>query len=154
MERPAISIVPFEPRHLERIVAITLEGFQGVSIDYRIEERFGFIEPGWRERKASDVRRAAEREPQGIFVALAGDEVVGYVTVETSHDKSIGRIADLAVDARFRRRGIGSLLLERALSYIKETGVRLAKIETLENNEAGQAAYPKLVSSIKRAALV
>ena len=144
MSRPAYRIVPFRPEYLDRIVEITLEGFQGVSIDYWIEETFGFIEPGWRERKASDVRRAARTEPEGIFVALDGTEVIGYVTVETSREKSVGRIADLAVDARYRRQGIGTLLLERALRYIKESGVRLAKIETLANNEAGQAAYPKL----------
>lgn len=140
----SIRIAPFEARHLDRIVEITLEGFHGVSIDYLIEERFGFVAPGWKERKASDVRKSAEREPDGIFVALDGDEVIGYVTVETVPQKSIGRIADLAVDARYRRRGLGTLLIERALTYIKEKGMRLAKIETLANNEAGQAAYPKM----------
>ncbi len=142
--KPAYPIVNFEPHHLERIVEITLEGFEGVSIDYWIEEEFGVLPPGWKERKASDVRRSAEREPQGIFVALDGDEVIGYVTVETSHAKSVGRIADLAVDLRYRRQGVGSILIDRALRYIKESGVRVAKIETLANNEAGQATYPKL----------
>ena len=139
-----VTIAPFRPEHLERIIEITLEGFEGVSIDFWIEKEFGHIEPGWKERKAADVRLSAETEPEGIFVALDRDEVVGYVTVSTSESKSIGRIADLAVDSRYRRQGLGTALIERALEYIKERGMRLAKIETLAVNEAGQAAYPRL----------
>lgn len=142
--KASYQILSFEPHHLDRIIEITLEGFEGVSIDYWIEQNFGPIEPGWRVRKASDVKRSARQEPEGIFVALDGAEVIGYVTVETSQEKSVGRIADLAVDARYRRQGVGSILIDRALRYIKESGVRVAKIETLANNDAGQAAYPKL----------
>lgn len=145
MKRPASEarIVPFEPSHLPRIVEITLEGFRGVSVDYLVEERFGEIEPGWRERKAADVRGAAAEQPEGIFVAMEDDEVIGYVTVLVSLEKSLGRIADLAVDARHRQRGLGSRLIDVALEYMRSRRLRLAKIETLTSNEAGQVAYPK-----------
>jgi ribosomal protein S18 acetylase RimI-like enzyme len=138
-----LQIVAYRPEHLSRILELTAEGFQGVSIDHLVEQRFGFIEPGWRERKLTDLRSAAEREPEGIFVAVKEGEVIGYITVSISRAKSLGRIADMVVDARFRRQGIGSKLIERALDYMREQGMRLAKIETLTNNEAGQAAYPK-----------
>lgn len=143
-QQEVYPIVSFEPEYLDRIIEITLDGFRGVSIDFWIEEEFGRVEPGWEERKAADVRRSAAEEPHGIFVALDGDDVIGYVTVETSETKSIGRIADLAVDGRYRRRGLGSRLIERALTYITESGMRFAKIETLATNEAGQVAYPKM----------
>jgi ribosomal protein S18 acetylase RimI-like enzyme len=138
-----LQIVSYRPEHLPQILELTAEGFQGVSIDYLVEQRFGFIEPGWQERKLTDLRQAAEREPEGIFVAVKDGEVIGYIAVTISQAKSLGRIADMVVDARFRRQGIGSKLIERALEYMREQGVRLAKIETLTNNEAGQAAYPK-----------
>lgn len=137
------KIVAYRVEHLPRILELTAEGFQGVSIDHIVEQRFGFIEPGWQERKLTDLRAAAAREPEGIFVALKEDEVIGFITVTISRQKSLGRIADMVVDARYRRQGIGSRLIERALQYMKEQGMRLAKIETLTNNEAGQAAYPK-----------
>lgn len=138
-----MQIVAYRPEHLPRILELTAEGFQGVSIDHLVEQRFGFIEPGWQERKLTDVRSAAAREPEGIFVALEEDEVVGYITVTISREKSMGRMMDMVVDARYRRQGIGSQLIERALQYMRDQGMRLAKIETLTNNEAGQAAYPK-----------
>lgn len=149
-----IEIVPFRPEYLPRIIEITLEGFQGVSVDFLVEEQFGEVDPGWQERKATDVRQAAQREPEGIFVAVTAageggssadsEEVVGYVTVLCSPEKSLGRIADLAVDKRYRRRGLGGALIEKALDYMRMRGLRLAKIETLTTNSAGQVAYPKL----------
>lgn len=139
-----IRIVQYQPSHLDRILAITAEGFRGVSIDYLIEEMYGYIEPGWEERKFSDIRRSVETEPEGVFVAEANGEVVGYITVTLSRTKRLGRIADLAVDARYRRQGVATRLLMHAVSYMREQGMHLAKIETLTNNAAGQAAYPKL----------
>lgn len=138
------EIVPYRPEYLPRMLEITIEGFRGVSIDYWIEQRFGPADPGWEERKAADIRRAVAIEPGGVFVAVEGSEAIGYVTVETSSEKRIGRIVDLAVDARYRRRGVGSRLIERALAYMRERRMQFAKIETLTTNEAGQAAYPSL----------
>lgn len=144
MNATGVTIVPYQPAHLERMVEITLEGFRGVSIDYLLEQRFGPVTPGWEQRKAADVRRLAAIEPQGCFVAVNGALVVGYVTVETSQEKLIGRIADLAVDARCRRHGLGSRLIDQAIAYIKASGMRFAKIETLTTNESGQVVYPRM----------
>ncbi|HHW10034.1 MAG TPA: GNAT family N-acetyltransferase [Firmicutes bacterium] len=139
-----IVIVNYKPEHQSRIEEITLEAFQGVSIDYLAEQKLGVVPPGWGVRKVHDIRRCIKAEPEGVFVALDGDIVAGYVTVETSAEKKVGRIIDLAVDSAYRRRGIGSQLIRRGLEYMKEKGMLLAKIETLETNEAGMAAYPKL----------
>jgi ribosomal protein S18 acetylase RimI-like enzyme len=139
-----IVIANYQPQHLSRILEITSSGFSGVSIDYWAEQHLGYVAPGWQERKLADVRRTINDEPSGVFVALAGGEVVGYVTVETYSAKKLGRIVDLAVDAQYRRQGLGSRLITRGLEYMKERGMNLAKIETLTTNEAGQAAYPKM----------
>ena len=138
------QIVPFQAEHLPRLIEITLEGFRDVSVDFLIEENFGVVEPGWEVRKAADIRYAAEQEPQGIFVATVIAEVIGYVTVATSSQKRIGRIADLAVDNKYQRQGVGSSLIEYAISYIRDIGMGFAKIETLTTNKSGQVAYPKL----------
>lgn len=138
------QVVPFQDEHLPRLIEITLEGFSGVSVDFLIEENFGIVEPGWEVRKAVDIRCAAKQEPQGIFVATTVDEVVGYVTVATSSEKRIGRIADLVVNKRYQRQGVGTSLIEFAISYIRNVGMCFAKIETLTANASGQAAYSKL----------
>ncbi|MGH2350425.1 MAG: GNAT family N-acetyltransferase, partial [Chloroflexota bacterium] len=75
---------------------------------------------------------------------VRGGEVVGYVTCEVLPNLGLGRIPDLAVDARWRGRGLGRRLLEHALTSFRELRLPLAKIETLAHNEVGRHLYPSL----------
>lgn len=140
----SVAIRSYQPEDLSRILELTVEGFQGVSIDHLMEQQFGFVEPGWQERKLCDMRQTIMAGPEGVFVAVRDEHVLGFVTVVISEPKSIGRIADLVVDAQERNQGIGRQLLNAALTYIKERGMSFAKIETLDVNPVGQALYPKL----------
>jgi ribosomal protein S18 acetylase RimI-like enzyme len=132
------------PSDADRIRELTIEGFDGVSIDQNSERLFGTGPyPAWRERKWAGVRDQLDMHPADHFVAELDSEVVGYITTGWSAETRIGRIPDMAVDARHRRHGIGSRLIERALAHLLERGMTLAKIETLEQNAAGESLYPK-----------
>ena len=48
-----------------------------------------------------------------------------------------------AVDARYRARGVGSTLIQHAIDWMRAQGMAMAKIETLAQNERGQALYPR-----------
>jgi ribosomal protein S18 acetylase RimI-like enzyme len=82
--------------------------------------------------------------PEHCWVAEANGEVVGYVTTEVLPALGVGRIPDLAVDGAWRGKGVGRLLLERALEMFREMGLPFAKIETLAHNEVGRHLYPSL----------
>ncbi len=139
-----MSIRPFQPADLPRVQQITIDSFEGVSIDRNIETRFGLIDgKDWRERKARDVTTDCQVQPEGVFVAEEDGQVVGYITTRIDRFTSIGRIPNLAVDPEFRALGIGSKLIEHAIEYIRSEGMALAKIETLVQNERGQALYPR-----------
>ncbi len=139
-----MSIRPFQPADLSRVQQITIDSFEGVSIDRNIETRFGRIDgKDWRERKARDVTMDCQVQPEGVFVAEEDGQVVGYITTRIDRFTSIGRIPNLAVDPEFRALGIGSKLIEHAIEYIRSEGMALAKIETLVQNERGQALYPR-----------
>lgn len=139
-----MSIRPFQPADLSRVQQITIDSFEGVSIDRNIETRFGLIDgKDWRERKARDVTTDCQVQPEGVFVAEEDGQVVGYITTRIDRFTSIGRIPNLAVDPEFRALGIGSKLIEHAIEYIRSEGMALAKIETLVQNERGQALYPR-----------
>jgi ribosomal protein S18 acetylase RimI-like enzyme len=135
---------PFRTGDLDRIREITIESFEAVSIDRNIERDFGLVAGrDWRERKARDVTADCEAQPEGVFVAEEGGEVIGYVTTRLDRFTRIGRIPNLAVDARHRGRGLGSALIECALQWMRAQGMAMAKIETLVQNERGQALYPR-----------
>jgi len=140
-----MTIRPFRPADLSRVQAITVGSFEGVSIDRNIEQAFGPVAgKDWRERKARDVTTDCEVQPEGVFVAETEDgEVAGYVTTRLDRFTRIGRIPNLAVDEQFRGQGVGTQLIEHAVDWMREQGMAMAKIETLVQNERGQALYPR-----------
>jgi ribosomal protein S18 acetylase RimI-like enzyme len=125
--------------------AITVEAFDGVSIDRNIEEQAGPINGrDWKWRKAKHIDDDVAREPAGAFVAELGGEVVGYITTWHDTDSGIGNIPNLAVDRDQRGHGIGRKLIEHALAHFRQLGLRYARIETLAQNPVGQNLYPSL----------
>jgi ribosomal protein S18 acetylase RimI-like enzyme len=139
-----MTIRPYRPEDLPRVRAITVDSFEGVSIDRNIEREFGAVAgKDWRERKARDVTTDCEVQPEGVFVAEEDGEVLGYITTRLDRFTGIGRIPNLAVDERARGRGLGTQLIEHAIAFMREQGMAMAKIETLAQNERGQALYPR-----------
>ena len=140
-----MTIRPFRPEDLPRVQAITVDSFEGVSIDRNIEHAFGTVGGrDWRERKARDVTTDCELQPEGVFVAVTDEgDVAGYITTRLDRFTKIGRIPNLAVDEQFRGCGLGSQLIDHAIAWMREQGMEMAKIETLVQNERGQALYPR-----------
>ena len=140
-----MRIRPYIPEDRDALVRITLICFDGVSIDQNIEKKFGKVGGrDWKFRKARHIIWDIEANPEGIFVAEEDGEPVGYVTTRPDHETKIGWIPNLAVLPEHRRKGIGKALMDRALDYLKEKGMEMAKIETLEQNEVGKRFYPKV----------
>jgi ribosomal-protein-alanine N-acetyltransferase len=85
------------------------------------------------------------RDPRGIFVAEADDgTVLGYVSSWCDREAGIGHIPNLVVAAGHRGRGIGRRLLEHILDHFRVQGLTHAKIETLVQNDVGNALYTSL----------
>ena len=138
-----ITIRGYEARDQVRIRELTLEGFDGVSIDQNADRLLGLdSEPLWKTRKWAGVKTELEASPSDHFVAELDGEVIGYITTNPQPDAGIGQIPNMAVDARYRRRGVASSLIEHALHHLRACGMRVAKIETLVQNAQGQTLYP------------
>src|SRR6476659_6477126 len=140
----AFTLRPYRPDDLPRLCRITVASFEGVSIDRNIERAFGPLAGrGWGERKAREIALDCAEQPDGVFVAEADGAVAGYVTTRLDRFSGIGRIPNLAVDERFRGRGLGTELIRFAVGWMRAEGMSMAKIETLDQNERGQALYPR-----------
>jgi ribosomal protein S18 acetylase RimI-like enzyme len=111
-----------------------------------MEQRLGaFGEGGWKGRKVAAIADDCRLQANGVFVAeeLSG-RVVGYVTTRLNAVSRIGWIPNLAVDPAHQGKGLGRKLLEHAIEFFRESGMEVAKIETLEQNPVGQNLYPSL----------
>lgn len=139
----SVTIRVAKPEDLPVIKAITVEAFNGVSIDRNIEEQFGLINGhDWKWRKARHIDYDASRDPAGVFVAEVDGQIAGYITTFSDREASIGLIPNLALDAAYRGQGIGRHLIQHALDHFRSQGLSHAKIETLTQNEVGKQLYP------------
>lgn len=84
-------------------------------------------EGSFRAHIAKRIRKA--------WLAFYGDELVGYCCAVTNC------IDDIWVDPRYRRRGIGSRLLEQATAGIREKGYQNVQVGCEDFNEGARAFF-------------
>lgn len=75
---------------------------------------------------AGRFRELAKDPDHGLFVAVAGDSVVGFLHVfarRALHTKHAAQVLAMAVAPSYRRGGIGSLLLAAAEAWAAERGL-------------------------------
>ena len=129
---------------LKALRDITVTCFHGTSIDQNIECTFGRTgDHDWRWRKARSIDADAEVNPGGIFVYEVDGGVAGYITTRIDPEIQTGLIPNLAVLPEHQGKGIGKALLSAALDYFEGRGMRLAKIEALDQNPVGPTFYPR-----------
>ena len=75
-----------------------------------------------------DYARAAHEGP--TFVAEAGGETIGFVTLKQTSDCA-AELHVMAVLAQWQRRGVGGALVARAAAYARAGGCALLHVKTL-----------------------
>ena len=118
-----MQLRPFRPADLETLYRIDQACFPpGVS--YSREELGGFIaHPNSR-----------------TWVAHAGDEIVGFL-VAGREPQQVGHIITIDVLEQWRRRAVGSALMDAAENWGRQQGLQLIYLETGEDNDAAKAFY-------------
>jgi GNAT superfamily N-acetyltransferase len=106
---------------------------EDVPVGMRLREHAGF------NQTQADWRRFLALEPQGCFVGEWEGEAVG--TVANFVFSSIGWIAMLLVDKRFRGRGIGTRLMQHAMDYLQQRRVATMRLDA---TPMGRPIYEKL----------
>jgi ribosomal protein S18 acetylase RimI-like enzyme len=101
--------------------------------------------PGMSLNGIDDSRQGIEkylnRNPGTCFVAEEDGLIRGVIL--SGHDGRRGYIHHTAVDALYRRRGIGKALLDAALGALKREGIHKAALVVFTDNAAGNAFWEK-----------
>ena len=101
-------------------------------------ERVSFSDPPW----SRDSFAALVDSPRAYFTVACedpADAVVGYVVAWFVVDEA--EIANLAVAPDHRHRGIGSRLLDAALTEARLAGAVMVHLEVRDSNAAARALY-------------
>jgi ribosomal protein S18 acetylase RimI-like enzyme len=141
-----IVIRPYRETDRSVLCALTVDAFDGVSIDQNVDRLFGPIagrDWGWRKARHFELDVAGGAEV-AVAAEVETDRAVGYVTFFFQREARIGWINHLAVAAGLRSQGLGRRLLEHALERFRAEGMTIAQIETLEQNAIGLHLFPAL----------
>jgi ribosomal-protein-alanine N-acetyltransferase len=140
-----VNIRRYHKRDRQSVLDITDRSFEGFCLEANMEQHFGTIAgTSWQKRKHDAIEYDLRYSSKHVFVAEIGGEVVGYVCTRLYSERMIGHIANMAVAPEHQDRGIGRMLMARALENFRDCGMRYARIETLERNERGRHLYPEM----------
>lgn len=113
-----------------------LEKMTSAHIDgvCKIEEAC-FVHPWSRQSVESELAN----ENSVFIVAVEGEIVIGYIGMSVVIDE--GYIFNVAVNADFRRKGVGTALINELVTYGKKNNLCFITLEVRESNQAAISLY-------------
>lgn len=113
-----------------------LEKMTSAHIDgvCKIEEAC-FSHPWSRQSVESELAN----ENSVFIVAVEGEKVIGYIGMSVVIDE--GYIFNVAVNADFRRKGVGTALINELVTYGKKNDLCFITLEVRESNQAAISLY-------------
>jgi ribosomal-protein-alanine N-acetyltransferase len=89
----------------------------------------------------------SKKWPEGCLVAKLNKEIVGYIIGEKNKDS--GLIVSVAVKKEWRKRGIGTKLIEKLLENFKKEGIKIVFLHVREENKETINFYQSLGFKIR-----
>jgi len=126
------------------IFAINLRSWDGdITTHELLENRHGrFHGRPWNEHIAQAVSAHILEEGVETFVAEQNGRVIGFALAQIECDKpDVGIVSYNAVDPDCRGQGIGTALVKQVISCLKEQGVRILVVWTLEAGKPARKVY-------------
>lgn len=104
------------------------------------------------EQSEDFIKLTIENDNFENFVALVDDEIVGFLIItqdktpeyECFYPRKFAHIIDIVVDAKNRKQGIASKLIEKAIEWGNERGLDYIDLDVLEKNPNAKRLYKSL----------
>ena len=93
------------------------------------------------------IGRYLKRNPATCFVAEDDGELAGVIF--SGHDGRRGFIHHMAVGEGFRRRGVATALVNRALDALKDEGIAKVALLVFRTNEPGNAFWEEMGFTVR-----
>lgn len=122
-----------EPDRLEEMYAVATQGSEDIPGESGVQS--------FEQWRAHEIDKP-NRRPELCFLALAGDEVVGYAALQAFGDKAFHGLTVTRRD--WRRRGVATALKCAEIAAAKETGFERLFTESEERNEPMRRLNEKL----------
>ncbi|MEG3974088.1 GNAT family N-acetyltransferase [Microcoleus sp. herbarium8] len=129
-----MRIEPYDAHQLDAVIRLSLRAwapvFDSIQNAMNADVYRAFYPDSWRASQLKAVGDVCAAEDTNVWVAIDAGSTVGFVAVKLHSEDSMGEIYMVAVDPDFQGQGIGTALIEFALSWMKDAGMSVAMVET------------------------
>ena len=145
-----MRIEPYDAHQLDAVIRLSLRAwapvFDSIQKVMDADVYRAFYPDQWRVSQQKAVEDVCAAEDTNVWVAIDAGSIVGFVAVKLHSEDSMGEIYMVAVDPDFQGQGIGTDLIEFALSWMKDAGMSVAMVETGGDpgHERARRTYEKL----------
>ena len=141
-----IEIREYHSDDADAVVRLGLRAWAPVFASFRTvlgDDLYCRVHPDWERDQTNAICDALSRN--ATWVGVSDNDVVGFVNVAFDEAERSGEIYMIAVDPAAQRRGVASLLTERALDEMRARGLDLAIVATGGDpgHAAARATYEK-----------
>jgi [ribosomal protein S18]-alanine N-acetyltransferase len=126
--RADIRIRPMNEQDLDRVLAVAAASDEA---------------PRWTPHDYQQILFAAPPMLRCGFVALDGDNLAGFAVVSWLPQESAAEVEGLVVDRPYRRRGMGSALIDACMTWASDAGASTVRLEVRASNAAAIALYQR-----------
>ncbi len=130
-----VTIRPLAEVDVEAVVVVSLDAWAPVFASFATimgSRIYGLVYPDWRSAQARAVEQVCRSDAVDVWVADVDGHPVGFVAVRWTEEDAapVGEVEMLAVDPAHQQGGVGSRLLDRAMTEVGVRGLPLAVIAT------------------------
>ena len=129
-----MHIEPYVSSQLDAVIRLSLRAwtpvFDSIQQAMNPEVYQVFYPEHWQVKQQKAVKDVCAAEDTNVWVAIESGEPVGFIAVKLHSEGCMGEIYMVAVDPDVQGHGIGSALIEFALSWMKDAGMAIAMVET------------------------
>ncbi len=147
-----IQIVSYENEYKDQLIHL-FEDFQDYLVKLDPMQRLR-KQSGYGEHTLTKTIQEIEENNGVFYVALDGDTIIGFscgIVEKQSPEiflgvipSTQGRIIELYVDKKYRGKGIGTTLMKKVETYLKQKGCEVVKVEVFAPNDLAKNLYEKL----------
>lgn len=108
-------------------------------------EIYSRMYPNWEDSQQRELADLVDKPNVTLFIAESNGRVVGFMVIELDDERKSGELCMLAVHPDAHRQGIGAIMNDHALQFMRESGMSYAEVETGgdHSHAAARRSYEK-----------
>lgn len=128
-----LTIRKMQKTDIAPLIPITLAAYEPIFASFKQilgTDIYTHIIPDWQKTQTDEITNAYENPAHTAWVADLEGKIVGLITHYIHEGTTTGEIHFLLVDPQHQNQGIGTKLIDHAVTTLKEAGMNIVSLGT------------------------